>query len=474
MVRGFMPSQSRDIEEIYAHSRPSPELFGHLDAPTVRTVRLGEINHFYGWVFLSDEAVVREVQVLYENHVIGSLKYGLQRDDVLRDHPKWSNAKYSGFEGHVHVPAKPLEPLSIIVQDNQSRRHEAFKLDVREALLRQQIVDGSFDLARLEPVLLADAVYRSVAGSLDGIADADRHCPSWPGRSMVGGSSLWAFGFEGGQCLAYLKLLGELKPTDRVLDVGCGCGRNAIALHHVREYTGFDIVPGLIEQAKTFVRNPKFRFLSFDLYSRMYNPKPTAIRSESFTFPFPDGNFDFVMLISVFTHMLPRAFKQYVRETARVLAPEGRCFATFFLRQNDPSALGISWDPKFDDSKLHLLKDEPDSQFFSVIDPVNYDAMVVYDRSYVAQVFEDQGLLPTGGPWYGTWNNYPDGLWYQDILVYHRPKSGGVVERSLAASATPEGSLLGHGLRSVEKTKGHDHSCLQTKSVRPHRLVGTH
>lgn len=411
------------MKEDHAPSKLPLRLFGHLDAPTIRTVRLGEINLFRGWVFSPDRSDVTDVQVLYGNHVIGSLKYGLQRNDVLRDYPDWSKGEYSGFEGHIHVPAKPLEPLYILVFDDQNRQHQAFSLDIRETLLRQQIFDGSFDLAKLEPVLLADAIYRSLAGSLEGKADADRVSPSQPARSLVGESSLLAFGIEGGQCVAYLKLLGKLRSTDRVLDIGCGCGRNAVALQHVREYTGFDVNPSLIKQAEAFVGNPKFRFLCFDVYSRMYNPKPTASRPENFRFPFPDESFDFVMLISVFTHMLPQGFKQYVKETARVLTPGGTCFATFFLRQNRPSAPGMSWDARFDDSKLHVLEKEPDRQFFSVLDSVNYDAMVIYDLSYIAQAFENQGFLSMGGPWYGTWNGYSEGLWFQDIVVYRKPET---------------------------------------------------
>mgnify|MGYP001036733448 CR=1 FL=1 len=62
---------------------------------------------FYGWLFFPDESTVTDIQVLCGNHVIGSLKYGLQRDDVLRGYPNWSKAKYSGFEGHIRLPAKP-------------------------------------------------------------------------------------------------------------------------------------------------------------------------------------------------------------------------------------------------------------------------------------------------------------------------------------------------------------------------------
>ena len=77
-------------------------------------------------------------------------------------------------------------------------------------------------------------------------------------------------------------------------------------------------------------RYPNFHFHAADLYNRHYNPTGRVSASE-YRFPFGDRSFDFVVLTSVFTHLLPPARDNYFSEIARVLRPAGRCLATFFL-----------------------------------------------------------------------------------------------------------------------------------------------
>jgi len=55
------------------------------------------------------------------------------------------------------------------------------------------------------------------------------------------------------------------------------------------------------------------------------------VDSRKYRFPWPDGHFDFVVLTSVFTHVLKDAAENYLREIARVLEPGGTMFATAFL-----------------------------------------------------------------------------------------------------------------------------------------------
>src|SRR5262249_61657027 len=64
------------------------------------------------------------------------------------------------------------------------------------------------------------------------------------------------------------------------------------------------------------------------------NPEGSAAASE-YRFPFEDQSFDFVVLTSVFTHLLPPDRDNYVSEVARVLRPTGRCFAAFFLLDDE-------------------------------------------------------------------------------------------------------------------------------------------
>src|SRR4029079_17934996 len=123
-------------------------------------------------------------------------------------------------------------------------------------------------------------------------------------RAYVGAGEFFGIGYE---FLEYFKVSG-LKPSDRVLDVGCGIGRMAIPLTtylSTGSYDGFDIVPHGIEwcQEKVTPLFPNFRFRHADIWNKMYNPTGT-LKVSKFAFPYPNETFDFVFLTSVFTHML--------------------------------------------------------------------------------------------------------------------------------------------------------------------------
>jgi SAM-dependent methyltransferase len=117
-----------------------------------------------------------------------------------------------------------------------------------------------------------------------------------------------------------------LRPEHRVLDIGSGIGNLAIGLRDYLHggYDGLEIHPDAVAWCQRAItpRYPAFRFHRADLTSRAYNPRGRQ-SSAAYCFPFPDQSFDFVLLYSVFTHMLPADFEQYVREISRVLARDG-------------------------------------------------------------------------------------------------------------------------------------------------------
>lgn len=168
-------------------------------------------------------------------------------------------------------------------------------------------------------------------------ADAivNRNAPLVPPKLLisVGGGDFRAIGE---QFVAYFRELAQLAPDDRVLDVGCGIGRMAIPLTNYLgpggSYDGFDVVPHGIEWCRRRItpRFPNFRFRCVSVRNDDYNPEG-AVAADEFVFPYADASFDFVLLTSVFTHMLPADSAHYLREVARVLAPGGRCFSTWFI-----------------------------------------------------------------------------------------------------------------------------------------------
>ena len=126
-----------------------------------------------------------------------------------------------------------------------------------------------------------------------------------------------------------------LQPQERVLDIGCGPGRNAVHLTRYLEdgsYEGFDVIPEAIQWAQRRItpRHPAFGFQLLDLRNQSYNPDGAQSAAEV-RFPYPDDAFDVAFATSVYTHMLPYETEHYLRESARVLGPEGRVASTFFL-----------------------------------------------------------------------------------------------------------------------------------------------
>lgn len=136
--------------------------------------------------------------------------------------------------------------------------------------------------------------------------------------------------------LRWFSKLGGLSPDEAVLEPGCGSGRMAKPLSRylsaTGSYDGFDVVPKAIEWCEKNIasKHPNFHFQHVDVFNRAYNPDG-RLDPEEFEFPYPAETFDFALLTSVFTHMLPPEMRHYLREIRRVLRPEGRCLMTFFL-----------------------------------------------------------------------------------------------------------------------------------------------
>ena len=120
-----------------------------------------------------------------------------------------------------------------------------------------------------------------------------------------------------------------------MLDVGCGIGRLAVALTAYLSddgsYEGFDIMPVAIRWCATITaRYPNFRFQLADVHSDRYHPKG-RVKADAYVFPYPEDSFDFVVLGSVFSHMLPGDLARYLSEIARVLKPGGRTVISGYL-----------------------------------------------------------------------------------------------------------------------------------------------
>jgi len=144
------------------------------------------------------------------------------------------------------------------------------------------------------------------------------------------------FKTNGEEFFRYYTELCDFKPYERMLDVGSGIGRKTFLLtdylNGEGSYEGLDIVKTSVDWCTERItrKHPRFKFQLIDVCNRHYNPTGRYKASEN-RFPFADESFDFVVLCSVFTHMLAEDVEHYLCEVARVLKTGGRCFITFFL-----------------------------------------------------------------------------------------------------------------------------------------------
>jgi len=130
-----------------------------------------------------------------------------------------------------------------------------------------------------------------------------------------------------------------LQNHSRILEIGCGCGRNVYALSRRFddfEYEGVDIDKRSIESAANnpYLKSLKCRFRLIDVHNDQYNPSGLTPAKE-YRFPFSPGSFDSIILVSVFTHMMPDDIKNYMSEIGRLLRPGGRVVFTTFLMDYD-------------------------------------------------------------------------------------------------------------------------------------------
>ena len=213
-----------------------------------------------------------------------------------------------------------------------------------------------------------------------------------------------------------LQTYAGLSPGSRVLEIGCGCGRAAVALSEYLnkgQYTGMDIEPVSIEACRrnTCLKKKSFRFDWMDVFSQEYNPGGKT-EASVYRFPYPDSHFDVIFLTSVFTHMLQGDVANYIHEIGRMLKPGGRCLFTTFVMDYGQEGYGISFPFIYTDYCL-FQKDFPEKA-------------VGYFLKFLDREFESGGLKRTMEPILGPWRDvdvkiqYPKTDFAQDILVYEK------------------------------------------------------
>jgi SAM-dependent methyltransferase len=114
-----------------------------------------------------------------------------------------------------------------------------------------------------------------------------------------------------------------LRPEHRMLDVGCGPlrgGQHFISYLDAGHYWGIDRDPKVLEAG-----------LAHGVAEALAaEKKPTLVEMADFGFERLGQTFDYALAQSVFTHLPLNSIMRCLVGMARVLAPDGRFYATFF------------------------------------------------------------------------------------------------------------------------------------------------
>jgi len=133
-----------------------------------------------------------------------------------------------------------------------------------------------------------------------------------------------------------LRTYGAISEATDIVEIGCGVGRDAIALlpklPKDGSYLGIDIMGDSIAWAQEHIttRDPRFTFVHFDVADAQHNPGGTDTMANN-SIPRDAGSTDLIFMFSVFTHMFPADVSQYLHDFARILRPGGRVVATAFI-----------------------------------------------------------------------------------------------------------------------------------------------
>jgi len=174
-------------------------------------------------------------------------------------------------------------------------------------------------------------------------------------RDLVGG--LWD---EIGNLQFEFLINSGLRPNHKLLDIGCGCLRGGI--HYAKyleqgNYFGIDINSSLIEAGKIEIER-----------AGLSTKKPNLIVDDKFSFDKFGMKFDFMVSISVFTHLPINMIIRCLSKARESLADNGIYYSTFFLAPSSAHLEPILQEPG------HIVTNYDSDPFHHSIDELTYMA----------------------------------------------------------------------------------------------------
>ena len=159
----------------------------------------------------------------------------------------------------------------------------------------------------------------------------------------------------------------DVRPGDRVLDLGCGFGRHAFeAARRGAAVVALDAGPDEVAQVRATLG------AMVDVGELAADHPATAVQGNALSLPFADGTFDRVIASEVLEHIPDDTAA--IRELARVLRPGGTMAVT--VPRCVPEAINWALSDEYHDTPGGHVR--------------------IYRRSTLERRLESAGLVPTG------------------------------------------------------------------------------
>jgi SAM-dependent methyltransferase len=226
------------------------------------------------------------------------------------------------------------------------------------------------------------------------------------------------------EVLRLYKAHGKIQPDSHVLDIGSGLGRKTLSLPEylsaAGKHVGVDIVRDGVDwcNANISAKHPNFIFLHLNVYNSRYNRHAT-VKAADYQFPFSENSFDLIVAWSVFTHMYPEDIKNYLRETERMLKPNGRCIFSFYV-MTDRAIAAVKGE-----TATERIEHRVGESLFTDNKNVPED-LTAFEESWIRSAYESANLA-IDEILYGSWigDNAPKEFPmtnYQDIVIARRAR----------------------------------------------------
>jgi SAM-dependent methyltransferase len=267
-----------------------------LESPKYHLLKFDSINRFSGYVFNFGKRKIASVSVYSESEFIGNFIVDIQRPDIARYVPGIQAAQTCGFSFHLPIDSKSDKLKFEIIYDDSSREL-FFEFSVANVFTKREyftrLQNNVTSIPRPDPNL----VYLT-----QGHYNVEEYENSiLPGIFNMGN---------------YLERSGvDLSQIHSLLDFGCGPGR--LLVGWCVAFPGMDLHGCDLNENFIFWAQ---RNLPEDIKCIRNNLSPPL--------PYEDSQFDFIYLISVFTHLSLNNQKLWIEEFKRILKIGGHLLIT--------------------------------------------------------------------------------------------------------------------------------------------------